>query len=232
MRVHRLIACVVSASLLMAGCGGDSGGGNAAPSDFDPNNRDRAAIWWGGLVRQLAEAKATGNDVRADEAMQTLHAARAPLVGQRIRFLFNVWATNPDLPETVWNYKKISSAGVWVGLLHRSDPGRIRVGVQHPGRQGARAATCDTSHQRSRSISPWYMLVWARSASPERGSITSPLELADRTVDATYRMTEYRASSSENSGSSSSVGATRTCMAFLNPASSNAAFHSSTPASK
>ncbi len=139
MRVHRVIACVVSASLLMAGCGGDSGGGNATPSDFDPNNRDRAAIWWGGLVRQLAEAKATGNDVRAEEAMETLHAARAPLVGQRIRFLFNVWATNPDLPETVWNYKKISSAGVWVGLLHRSDPGRIRVGVQHPGRQGARA---------------------------------------------------------------------------------------------
>ncbi len=138
--LHRMMfTSLVSASLLVAGCGSGSDGGASIPTDFDPNNRDRAAIWWGGLVRQLAEAKATGNEVRADEAMQMLDSARAPLVGQRVRFLFNVWATNPDLPETVWDYKRISAAGVWVGLLHRSDPGRIRVGVKHPGRQGARA---------------------------------------------------------------------------------------------
>ena len=140
MMVHRtMIAWVVLASLLVAGCGGGSGGGTSTPTDFDPNNRDRAAIWWGGLVRQLADAKASGNEVRVEEAMQMLDSARVPLVGQRVRFRFNVWATNPDLPETVWDYKRISSAGVWVGLLHRSDPGRIRVGVKHPERQGARA---------------------------------------------------------------------------------------------
>ena len=45
-------------------------------------------------------------------------------------------------------------------------------------------------------------------------------------------MTECRASSSENSGSSSSVGARRAWIAFLKPASSKADCHSSTPAMK
>jgi hypothetical protein len=57
-------------------------------------------------------------------------------------------------------------------------------------KSGFAVATCETSHQRSRSSSPWYMLVWARITSPERGSTTSPPEFAERTMVGTYRITE------------------------------------------
>jgi hypothetical protein len=50
---------------------------------------------------------------------------------------------------------------------------------------GFAVATCETSHQRSRSSRPWYWLVCARITSPERGSTTSPPELAERTGEAT-----------------------------------------------
>ena len=50
---------------------------------------------------------------------------------------------------------------------------------------GLAAASWARIHQRSRSISPWYWLVWARITSPERGSTTSPPELAERTGETT-----------------------------------------------
>ncbi len=130
---HRFfLVCFTGLLLVIGGCGdGKSGGAATAVDEFDPTNRNRAAFWWAGLVSELTEAKASGNEVRVDEVIQKIDAARAPLVGQRIRFLFNVWQTNPDLPETVWDYKPISSEGVWVGILHRADNARIHVGVKY-----------------------------------------------------------------------------------------------------
>ena len=95
----------------------------------------------------------------------------------------------------------------------------------------AAVATWLNNCHRMRSATPWYRFVWARITSPERGSTTSPPELADRTGEATKRSTEFRASSRLNSGSSSSVGARRTSMAFRKPACSNPSFHSRMPAS-
>jgi len=139
MRHRTLTACLATSILWITGCGGGGSGGADSVAAFDASNRDRAALWWAGQVRQLVAAKESGNSMRVEEAVKMLDAARAPLVGQRIRFLFNVWTTNPDLPSTVWSYTPISKDGVWVGLLHRAEPGRIRVGIQHPGRRGARA---------------------------------------------------------------------------------------------
>ena len=87
--------------------------------------------WWASLVNELADAKASGNSIRVTEVMEKISAAQKPLVGQRIRFLFNVWQSNPDLPETVWNYQAISAEGVWVGLLHRANDARIHVGTRY-----------------------------------------------------------------------------------------------------
>ena len=50
---------------------------------------------------------------------------------------------------------------------------------------GFAVATWLSSHQRSRSIRPWYMFVCARMTSPERGSTTSPPEFAERVGEAT-----------------------------------------------
>jgi hypothetical protein len=52
-------------------------------------------------------------------------------------------------------------------------------------KRGLAVATCETSHQRSRSSRPWYMFMWPRMTSPERGSTTSPPALAERTGVAT-----------------------------------------------
>ncbi len=143
MTTRVFLACLVAVAMafVVAGCGrgGSGGGGAASVTEFDPNNRNQAALWWAGLVKEIAEAKSSQNQVRVDEVMQKVEAARAPLAGQRIRFLFRVWPANPDLPETVWNYEPISSEGVWVGLLHRADPGRIRVGMAVHNRPGPRA---------------------------------------------------------------------------------------------
>lgn len=139
---HRiLIACVALMSCLcVIGCGGSGdGAGTAAITEFDPNNRDRAAFWWANLVQKVVDAKATENQILIDETMQEVTAAVQPLAGQRIQFKFGVFQANPDLPETVWNYKPISAEGVWVGLVHRANPGRIRVGVPVQNRNGPRA---------------------------------------------------------------------------------------------
>ena len=130
---HRSLAPYLMAILmLIAGCGDRKSGAAATDvTEFDPHNRNRAAFWWAGLVNELTQAKASGNDVRVTEVMQKIDAARQPLVGQRITYLFNVWQTNPDLPETVWNYKPISSEGVWVGILHRADNARVHVGTKY-----------------------------------------------------------------------------------------------------
>ena len=130
---YRSLATYLMAILmLIAGCGDRKSGAAATDvTEFDPHNRNRAALWWAGLVNELTQAKASGNDVRVTEVMQKIDAARAPLVGQRITYLFNVWQTNPDLPETVWNYKPISSEGVWVGILHRADNARVHVGTKY-----------------------------------------------------------------------------------------------------
>jgi hypothetical protein len=135
--------------VVMVGCGGEeqpdssaAGGGGGDPSSaavdaFDPNDRDRAAKWWSGLVEELVAAKASENQIRVDDVMGKINAAREPLAGQRIRFMFNVWSSNPGLPETTLSYQPIGSDGVWVGLNHRAGPGRIRVGRVVPGREGA-----------------------------------------------------------------------------------------------
>lgn len=134
------IACCVLASLALSGCGGGAGDrGAASVQEFDPNNRDRAAFWWAALVQKVVDAKATENQILIDETMQEITAAVQPLSGQRIQFKFGVFQANPDLPETVWDYKPISTKGVWVGLLHRANPGRIRVGVPVHNRFGPRA---------------------------------------------------------------------------------------------
>lgn len=139
-----VFVCIVATSLLLPGCGGGgsgsgSGGGTAAITEFDPNNRDRAAFWWANLVQKVIDAKATENQIRIDEVMQEITAATKPLAGQRIQFKVGVFQANPDLPETVWNYEPISETGVWVGLVHRANPGRIRVGVLVHNRNGPRA---------------------------------------------------------------------------------------------
>lgn len=139
---HRVWSvCLLTAVVIIAiGCGGGGGGSSTqAITEFDPNNRDRAAFWWAGLVQKVVDAKKSENQILIDEAMQEVTAAVQPLPGQRIRFKFGVWQANPDLPETVWNYKPISTEGVWVGLLHRANPGRIRVGVPVQNRGGPRA---------------------------------------------------------------------------------------------
>jgi hypothetical protein len=138
---HRLlVVCISLTCLCIAACGGgNDGGGTAAITEFDPNNRDRAAFWWANLVQKVIEAKATENQILIDEAMKEVTAAVQPLAGQRIQFKFGVFPANPDLPETVWNYKPISAEGVWVGLVHRANPGRIRVGVPVHNRNGPRA---------------------------------------------------------------------------------------------
>lgn len=158
MLIRLYFTLVLIASFGIAGCGGGSGDegasddgrgadGNdsdrgrvtAAVTGFDPNDRDRAALWWAKQVKKVVDAKATENAIVIEEAMQDLATAVQPLAGQRIRFKFGVFQANPDLPETVWKYEPISTQGVWVGLLHRADPGRIRVGVPVQNRQGPRA---------------------------------------------------------------------------------------------
>jgi len=130
-----LMACLLGMQLLLTGCSSGGNDSSSAATEFDPNNRDRTAFWWAGLVKDLAEAKASENQIRVDAAIQKIDAARKPLVGRRIKFQFNVWTTNPGIPETVWNYKPISSAGVWVGILLRADQARIHVGMPYHNRR-------------------------------------------------------------------------------------------------
>jgi hypothetical protein len=125
------LALIVSLGALAAACGsdesgaresGDGGDASGTPTRsgnrFDSEDRDAAARWWSGLVGELVEARASGNALRVDAARKRIAEQTAPLAGQRVRYLFNVWTNRP-----------ISAEGVFVTVNHRAGPALLRVGA-------------------------------------------------------------------------------------------------------